>query len=140
MSNDQGPTPRTDTETHIAEGDFVTGDFARQLERELAAATERNGNLIAAFTDDSCDALEKLEAANERIRRLEAVVTCPHTLWQNWLRGTVALPAGIGDVRQYQDHIRRLEEAGDAMAKDFSHFWTDRNSVRDWPKAKEAKP
>jgi len=39
-----------------------------------------------------------------------------------------------------KDRIKRLEEAGDAMAKDFSHFWTDRNSVRDWPKAKEAKP
>lgn len=65
------PTPRTDMETHIAEGDFVTGDFARQLERELAAANERIGNLIAAFTADSCDALEKLEAAHERIRRLE---------------------------------------------------------------------
>jgi hypothetical protein len=38
-----------------------------------------------------------------------------------------------------QERIKRLEEAGDAMAKDFSHFWTDRNSVRDWPKAKEAK-
>jgi hypothetical protein len=38
------------------------------------------------------------------------------------------------------ERIKRLEEAGDAMAKDFSHFWTDRNSVRDWPKAKEAKP
>ncbi len=39
-----------------------------------------------------------------------------------------------------QERIKRLEEAGDAMAKDFAHFWTDRNSVRDWPKAKEAKP
>ena len=38
-----------------------------------------------------------------------------------------------------QDHVKRLEAAGDAMAKDFAHFWTDRNSVRDWPKAKEAK-
>jgi len=38
-----------------------------------------------------------------------------------------------------QERIKRLEDAGDAMAKDFAHFWTDRNSVRDWPKAKEAK-
>ena len=35
--------------------------------------------------------------------------------------------------------IKRLEDAGDAMAKDFAHFWTDRNPVRDWPKSKEAK-
>ena len=41
---------------------------------------------------------------------------------------------------ELQERVKRLEEAGDAMAKDFSHFWTDRASVRDWPKAKEAKP
>jgi hypothetical protein len=45
-----------------------------------------------------------------------------------------------GYASQLQERIKRLEEAGDAMAKDFAHFWTDRNSVRDWPKAKEAKP
>ena len=45
-----------------------------------------------------------------------------------------------GERKHYMEQIRRLEEAGDAMAKDFAHFWTDRNSVRDWPKAKEAKP
>jgi hypothetical protein len=44
------------------------------------------------------------------------------------------------EIRRLEDRIKRLEEAGDAMAKDFAHFWTDRNSVRDWPKAKEAKP
>lgn len=36
-----------------------------------------------------------------------------------------------------QAKIQRLVDAGDQMAKDFSHFWTDKNSVRDWPKAKE---
>ena len=44
------------------------------------------------------------------------------------------------DCEEQKNRIKRLEEAGDAMAKDFAHFWTDRNSVRDWPKAKEAKP
>jgi hypothetical protein len=43
------------------------------------------------------------------------------------------------DCEEQKNRIKRLEEAGDAMAKDFAHFWTDRNSVRDWPKAKEAK-
>jgi predicted RNase H-like nuclease (RuvC/YqgF family) len=43
------------------------------------------------------------------------------------------------DCEEQKQRIKRLEEAGDAMAKDFAHFWTDRNSVRDWPKAKEAK-
>ena len=53
-----------------------------------------------------------LNAANERIKRLEAVVNDPHALWTNWLRGDVKLPEGIGDVRQYQERIKRLEEAG----------------------------
>ena len=43
------------------------------------------------------------------------------------------------DCEEQKKRINRLGEAGDAMAKDFAHFWTDRNSVRDWPKAKEAK-
>jgi hypothetical protein len=51
----------------------------------------------------------ELNAANELIVRLQAVTNDPHALWANWLRGTVALPAGIGDVRQYQDRIKRLE-------------------------------
>jgi hypothetical protein len=50
-------------------------------------------------------------------------------------------PARIVDeLNRLVDRNKRLEDAGDAMAKDFAHFWTDRNSVRDWPKAKEAKP
>jgi hypothetical protein len=53
----------------------------------------------------------KLRAATERIKLLEAVTNDPHALWANWLRGSVALPVGIGDVRQYQDRIKRLEEA-----------------------------
>jgi hypothetical protein len=52
----------------------------------------------------------ELNAANERIKRLEAVTNDPHALWANWLRGSVTLPVGIGDVREYQDRIQRLEE------------------------------
>ncbi len=59
----------------------------------------------------------KLRAATERIKLLEAIVNDPHALWANWLRGTVALPAGIGDVRQYQDRIKRLEEAIEGTIK-----------------------
>jgi hypothetical protein len=77
-------TPRTD------EAQFGTGrvsvDFARGLEREL-------------------------NAANVEIERLQAVTNDPHALWVNWLRGSVALPVGIGDVRQYQDRITHLESA-----------------------------
>lgn len=46
----------------------------------------------------------------DRIQRLEAVTNDPHALWANWLRGDVKLPEGIGDVREYQDRIQRLEE------------------------------
>ena len=44
MSNDQGPTPRTDAEAYkpAGRGAWVVGvPFARQLERELAAANGR---------------------------------------------------------------------------------------------------
>ena len=59
-----------------------------------------------------CRRLEReLNAANERIERLQAVTNDPHALWANWLRGSVALPVGIGDVREYQERIKRLEEA-----------------------------
>lgn len=84
-------TPRTEAEVARLKGptdDIVTVDanFACQLEREL-------------------------NAANDRIKRMEAVTNDPHALWVNWLRGNVKLPVGIGDVRQYQDRIKRMEEA-----------------------------
>ena len=79
-------TPRTDAArppyTELQE--FVSAEFARTLEREL-------------------------NAANERIKRLESVTSDPHALWANWLRGSVALPVGIGDVREHQDRIKMLE-------------------------------
>jgi hypothetical protein len=55
-------------------------------------------------------ATETIQRLKERIKLLEAVINDPHALWANWLRGTVTLPVGIGDVRQYQDRIKRLEE------------------------------
>jgi len=86
-------TPRTDAEAflpHDSKYRVCDADFARQLEREL-------------------------NAANERIQRLEVVINDPHALWANWLRGSVTLPVGIGDVREYQDRIKRLEEALDTL-------------------------
>lgn len=98
-------TPRTDeqingkpcTRFEILAGDClrnaaVPSEFARTLEREL-------------------------NAAQERIKRLEAVTNDPHALWANWLRGSVTLPVGIGDVREYQDRIKRLEEALHTLVK-----------------------
>jgi hypothetical protein len=40
------PTPRTDAECFVNEGPFVTADFARQLETELAEATAWKNTVI----------------------------------------------------------------------------------------------
>ena len=71
----------------------------------------------------------------DRIKRLEAVTNDPHALWANWLRGDVKLPEGIGDVREYQDRIKRLEEAGDKMEPWCSEY----GPIYRWRKAKEDK-
>jgi hypothetical protein len=121
-------TPRTDAEEYESQDEPITklgsvdAEFARTLERHL-------------------------NAANELIVRLQAVTNDPHALWANWLRGSVTLPVGIGDVREYQDRIRRLEEAGDglstAMRDDWSEYvdWIDKttDAISKWNKAKEAK-
>jgi hypothetical protein len=108
-------TPRTDKVLYsvdVCDGeDVVNIEFARTLEREL-------------------------NATNERIKRLQAVTNDPHALWSNWLRGSVTLPVGIGDVRQYQDRIKRLEEAGDAM---INEEYNKPRHVEQWRKVKEAK-
>lgn len=49
-------------------------------------------------------------ALAERLKAAEAVLTDPQALWTNWLRGGVKLPAGIGDIRQLQERLKRLEE------------------------------
>lgn len=93
----------------------------------------------------------QLRAAQDRIKQLEAVTNDPHALWANWLRGDVKLPEGIGDVRQYQDRIKRLEEFARTIEKDFDHdedahrYGTtcrvcDAEDLLKETKAKEAKP
>lgn len=79
---------------------------------------------------DMAGEMKKLErelyVANERIKELEAVVNNPNALWTNWLRGTVALPSGIGDVRQYQNKIKeltkRLDDALDCVVVSCSYL------------------
>jgi hypothetical protein len=94
-----------------------------------------------------CRRLERqLNAANELIVRLQAVTNDPHALWVNWLRGSVTLPVGIGDVREYQDRIKRLEEAGNNLLWNFCPEYTSdltqehSDALKQWNKAKEAKP
>jgi hypothetical protein len=83
----------------------------------------------------------ELQEARDRIKRLEAVVNDPHALWTNWLRGDVKLPVGIGDVRQYQDCIKRLEEAGDKLHWAWMNPFDPAGEtiVDNWDKAKEDK-
>ena len=99
------------------------------------------------FWNAAIDLKKENEALKQRIRELEAVVNDPEVLWTNWLRGTVKLPSGIGDVRQYQERIKRLEEAGDAMASILNNTRKDwytsdqcEISAFAWREAKEAKP
>jgi hypothetical protein len=106
-----GDTPISDSTPHnVAE----LGMLCRRLER-LASVRLSYIKLIEAQND----------AANDRIKRMEDVVNDPHALWINWLRGDVKLPKGIGDVRQYQDRIKRLEDrihqASMAFFRDGSH-------------------
>ena len=90
--------------------------------------------------------VRELNRMADSIKRLEAVVNDPHALWANWLRGDVKLPEGIGDVRQYQDRIKRLHEAGDEMIWAFctvssASMMTEReaDALKLWNEAKEAK-
>ena len=95
---------------------------------------------VSQQQEEKIEELEReLNAANDRIKRLEAVVNDPHALWTNWLRGDVKLPAGIGDVRQYQQRIKRLEEAGDAL-KASGYFGGFGDAVNKWIKVREDKP
>ena len=97
--------------------------FSMKLERELIDANERIKLLIADRDTARRQADQKYNLREEFLDLL----------------GTDDVEQGVAVVREMKQRIKRLEAAGDAMAKDFSHFWTDRNSVRDWPKAKEAK-
>jgi hypothetical protein len=120
-------TPRSDLElSNWDESPPVKSmiELSRQLEHELNAAKAQIGLLIAGSKQQE----RQIEFLQGRVKALEAVVNDPHALWANWLRGTVKLPAGIGDVRQYQERIQRLVEAGDQI---------DANGDEQWEKAKE---
>ena len=100
---------------------------------------------------DIASEMKKLErelyVANERIKELEAVVNNPNALWTNWLRGTVALPSGIGDVRQYQERIKCLEKLGDQLYETVGcgcgmsgPCRSCRDATDKWDEYKEVKP
>ena len=68
------------------------------------------------------DTVDELNRLLDRIKRLEAVVSDPHALWTNWLRGAVKMPEGIGDVRQYQERIKLMEEALSVVVVSCDHL------------------
>ena len=134
-------TPISDSTPHnVAD----LGMLCRQLEREFNAANSKIELLMSANADVARIAGER-DAAEKRIKLLEAVTNDPHALWVNWLRGNVKLPVGIGDVRQYQDRIKRMEDsyaAKDAQLSNLLHICRDNDievSSYDLIHRKEAK-
>lgn len=63
-----------------------------------------------------CVKLQRDQLA-ERVRQLESVVTDPHALWSNWLRGDIQLPAGIGDIRECAEKMKRFRSRWLALHK-----------------------
>ena len=116
-------------------------DTPRMKAAQMAAMEHGTGNVYRV----GCDIERELNAAQQRIKQLEAVTNDPHALWVNWLRGNVKLPEGIGDVREYQARIKRLEEAGNALlwyfcpknTGDISFLQSE--AIKQWNKAKEDK-
>lgn len=67
---------------------------------------------------------------SDRLKPTETAALVLDQIKTQWLRDSQATT-----IRELQDRIKRLEEAGDAMADNFNP-WTFIN----WTKAKEAKP
>lgn len=122
---------------------------------------ENKGECVLRQRDQLAAELEAIRAASaalvERVHAAEAVLTSPHALWSNWLRGTVKLPAGIGDIRECsekmkrfrsrwlaahqelrkaegkieraEERVKRLEEAADTMANAYNEILWDRHDA-----------
>lgn len=105
-----------------------TGQPSRRFQSRPCEAAEcgQLGAQVAALQGENA-------ALREHIERLEAVVYDPAALWANWLRGTVQLPAGIGDVRQAEEKAARLESLNKDLVSalgqivervtEAHHFW-----------------
>jgi uncharacterized coiled-coil DUF342 family protein len=101
-------------------GDWVNGNFAAQLERELNAANERIQLLIAER-----DTARRQADQNWKLREEFTQ-----------LLGTDDVEKGVAVVRDMKQRIKRLEDAGDAMVET-----TTTPAADAWRKARgEAKP
>ena len=113
-------TPRTTDRVVFIDGKpWVNAPFARSLEREL-------------------------NAANDRIKRLEVAIQERDKEWFQVIESilgfhpvsmTEALRIGIERIKKQKQHIKRLEEAGDAMMSEPCEY-----TFEQWITAKEAKP
>ena len=145
-------TPRTDEAyfKNSATMYDLAGEM-KQIERELNVANEKIEVLLIA----DCERLrieEELNAANDRIKSLIEERDRANRLaeWKWNLRdefqlllGTDKIEEGIEAVKELKRRIKRLEEAGDAMA-----IYAELGGiplqfvgvVNAWREAKEAKP
>jgi hypothetical protein len=94
-----------------------------ELEHELADAHDRIRLLIAERNTARLQADQKI-SLREEFREL---------------LGTDEIEQGVVVVRGLQDHIKRLEEAGDALCA-AAAFMGWHMEIEKWNKAKEAKP
>ena len=96
-----------------------------ELEHELADANDRIRLLVAERNTARLQADQKI-SLREEFREL---------------LGTDDIEQGVVVVRELQDRIKRLEEAGDAMVSHAKALGMDGTGlVQRWDKAKEAKP
>ena len=129
-------TPRTDAaaaKTHgMPEGGpwlYVTSDFARQLERELAAVTKERDALKAelATLGSACDKIRR--SASDEIHVYIARIN----------NKTIEYMTLEREHEKSLFRIRRLEEAGDALLMVAKNHGADVLASA-WTQAKEAKP
>lgn len=104
-------------------------DLRMSQSRECEKA-ERKGLIVEVATLRTAN-----KALVEQLAACKAVVEDPAALWANWLRGTVKLPAGIGDVRQLVERVKRLEGAlevgvGASYAKTLVHLYVDNEEAK----------
>jgi hypothetical protein len=109
-------TPISDSTPHnVAD----LGMLCRRIERELHAANERV-RLLIAERDTARLQADRNYKLREEFREL---------------LGTDDVEQGVAVVRDMKQRIKRLEDAGDAMEK----YCSDYYSCYKWYKAKEAK-